>query len=142
MVVNQKPTGKAMSMAGGLAIAGLTSLALTLLCTGIIAKLMEGEMISERSVGYGVMVLLLFASFVSALIACWKIRRQRLAVCALSGTIYFLILLSITALFFGGQYSSIGETALLILCGSMLAAMAGSRENRRGKYRKFKVTAR
>lgn len=131
-----------MSMPGGLAFGGLSSLAVTLIFAAILAKLIEAETLPETSIGYGVMVLLLLASFVGALVASGRIKRQRLLVCLASGLIYFLLLLSMTALFFGGQYSAVWQTALLVLCGSMLAAMMHLREKRGGKRPKIKLPNR
>jgi len=55
-----------------------------------------------------------------------------------SGIIYFATLLVITALFFGAQYSAVGETSLLVLCGSILAALTGKANGRVGKGRRLK----
>lgn len=142
MVVNQKPTGRAMSMPGGLAFGGFCSLVVTLIFAAILAKLIEAETLPETSIGYGVMALLLLASFVGALVSSGRIKRQRLLVCLASGLIYFLLLLSMTALFFGGQYSAVWQTALLVLCGSMLAAMMRLQEKRGGKRPKIKLPNR
>ena len=142
MTVTRKATGRAASMPVGLTIGGVGSLIVTILCAAILAKLMEGEKLPGNGMGYGVMVMLLLASFLGAMAAFGKIKRQRVLVCLASGGIYFGILLSITALFFGGQYSGVGVTALLILCGSGLAALLGLRENRGGKRRKIKLPNR
>lgn len=125
MVVNQKPSGRASSVGAGLAWAGLTSLLMTLAGTGVVAALVSAEQLQQKHIGYGVMVVLLLASWVGAMVAWKKIKRQKLAVCLGAGGVYFAALLAITALFFGAQYSGVGETALLILCGSLLTAFAG-----------------
>lgn len=138
----KKPTGRASSMGVGLAMGGLCGLAITLLGSGIIAKLIDANVFSESSIGYGIMVILLLASFLGSLLAFGKIGRQRLLVCMATGLIQFLLLLSMTALFFGGQYSGVGVTALLIFCGSALAAFLGLRENRGGKTRKIRIPNR
>lgn len=138
----KKPTGRASSMGVGLAMGGLCGLAITLLGSGIIAKLIDANVFSESSIGYGIMVILLLAAFLGSLLAYGKIGRQRLLVCMTTGLIQFLLLLSMTALFFGGQYSGVGVTALLILCGSALAAFLGLRENRGGKTRKIRIPNR
>lgn len=142
MAFSKKPTGRASSMPAGLAMGGLCGLAVTLLGAGILAKLIDANTLPETSIGYGVMVILMLASFLGALLAYNKIKRQRMLVCMASGLSLFLILLSMTALFFGGQYSGVGVTALLILCGSGLAALLGLRENRGGKTRKIKIPNR
>jgi dolichol kinase len=60
-------------------------------------------------------------------------------VCLISGMIYFCVLLSITALCFGGQYQGIGVTGLVVLCGSCCAGLMGLREKKQG--RKGKIPA-
>lgn len=142
MVVNRKVTGKATSMPAGLALGGAVSLGVTLIAAGILAKLVETEALAEENIGYGVMILLLIASMLGAMVAFGKIKRQRLLVCLLSGLVYMAILLSITALFFGGQYEAVGVTALLVIGGSMVTALLGFHEKRGGKRRKVKLAHR
>lgn len=135
MVLNQKPTGRASSMPKGLLAAGVSSLGITLLGAAVLAILVDKEFLEENKIGYGVMMILLIASYVGAIIAWRKIKHQRLVVCLSAGGIYFAILLSITALFFGGQYSAVGETALLVLCGSVLAVLTGLKNGSRKQHR-------
>ncbi|MDD5864063.1 MAG: TIGR04086 family membrane protein [Firmicutes bacterium] len=139
MVVNRKPTGKAMSIPGGLAVGALFSIGATLLLTAVLAKLVEGETVQQENIGYGVMVILTVSAFTGALVSFGRIKRQRLLVCGLSGLLYFVILMSMTALFFGGQYSSVGVTALLILLGSAVAALLGLKQGGGGRRKKIKV---
>ena len=139
MVVNRKPTGRAMSIPGGLAVGILFSMAVTLVLTAVLAKLVETETVPQEKIGYGVMVILVLSAFIGAMTAFSRIKRQRLMVCGLSGVIYFGVLMSITALFFGGQYSAVGVTALLILLGSAAAALLGLKQGRGGSRKKIKV---
>ncbi len=140
MVINCKPTGRAATIPIGLLIGGVTALASTLALTAVLAKLMEGEILPEENVGYGVMFLLLISAFLGSGIACKRVKRRYLLTAALTGVVYVGILLSITALFFGGQYSAVGVTVLLVFCGSLLAAMLFSRngKGRKPKKPKFK----
>ncbi len=135
MIVNQKPTGRAMSMPGGLTIGAVVSLGVTLLFAAVLAKLVDMEKLAWGNIGYGIIVILLLASFSGAMTAYAKIKRQRLLVCGASGVIYFGILLAITALFFGGQYEAVGVTAGLVFGGSACAWLLGLRDggSRRGK---------
>lgn len=142
MIVDSKNTGRALSMPAGLALGGVSSLTMTILLSAVLSKLVDAETLSEENIGYGVMVLLLVASFAGSLISSARIKHQRMLVCLLSGIIYFGILLSITALFFGGQYEAVGVTAILVLGGSITAAFVGLRENRGGKRRKIKAAHR
>lgn len=138
MVVNRKVTGKASSMPAGLALGGAVSLIITLLLAAIIAKMVSAEKLAEENIGYGVMVLLFAASATGALVANGRIKRQRLLVSGLSGLVYVGILVSITALFFGGQYEAVGVTVLLVLGGSTVTALFAKNPKRAGKGRKAK----
>lgn len=142
MVTNRKPTGRAATIPIGLLTGGVTALASTLALTAVLAKLMDGEILPEENIGYGVMMLLLVSSFLGSATACGRVKRRYLLTAALSGAVYVGILLSITALFFGGQYSAVGVTVLLAFCGSLLAAMLFSREGKGRKSRKTKVKNR
>jgi len=136
MGVNQKKTGRASSIPAGLAVGGVVSLLTTLGSTVLLAWLISGGMMAEKNVGYGVLVMILLASFLGSEVAAGRIKHQRVAVCLLSGLVYFGILLSITALFFGGQYQAVGVTALLILGGSGTATLIGLQRNNGRKRRR------
>ena len=138
MVTNRKVSGKAYSLPAGLAYGTVISLGITLVSAAVIGKLVDMEKMSWENVGYGVMVLLLAASFLGAVAAYGKIKRQRLPVCLLSGLLYYGTLLLITALFFGGQFEAVGVTAALVLAGSGTAGLIGMRESRGGKKRKIR----
>ncbi len=138
MTGNKKVTGRASSMPGGLAAGALVQIVLTLGLAALGAKLIDLGYFQENAIGYFAMVILLGASFAGAMVAAGKIKRRRLLVCLLSGTVYFCILLSMTALFFGGQYSGVGVTGLMVLCGVGLSILAGFRGSRGGKHRKIK----
>ena len=133
MVANKKITGRATSLPAGLAIGAVCSLAATLILTAILAKLVEAETLPVEKV---------VSSFAGAMISCGRIKRQRMLVCIVSGVIYFAMLMSMTALFFGGQYSAVGTTALLVLAGSGAAALLGLRQGRGAKRTKIKVPHR
>lgn len=139
MAISQKRTGRAASLPGGLAFGAAISLSITLFAAAILAKMLDTEKLLWENIGYGIMILLLTASYAGAISAYIRIKRQRLMVCLLSGTVYFAILLSITALFFGGQYEAVGVTAALILAGSGTAGLLGIRENRGGKGKKNRM---
>ncbi|MEE1327987.1 MAG: TIGR04086 family membrane protein [Oscillospiraceae bacterium] len=139
MTMNQKPTGTAMSMPAGLAVGGVWSLAITIVLSALIAKLIDGGAVAQGSIGYFVISILLIASITGALQSFRKIKRRRMLVCLISGLIYFCVLLTITALCFGGQYQGIGVTALVVLCGSCCAGLMGLREKKQG--RKGKIPA-
>lgn len=125
MTVNRKPTGTASGIPAGLASGVITAAAVTLAGAAVTAKLIDAEVLGWNASGYSVLLILILASWLGALSAAGRIKRRRLAVCAATGALYFGMLLLTTALFFGGQYSGVGQTALLVFCGSMLGVFTG-----------------
>lgn len=136
-----KATGRTLSMPAGLAVGGLTSLGITLGGSAILAWLIHREMMEMENVGYWILGMLLAASFFGAMTAWRKIRRRRMLVCAASGAVYMGILLAVPALFFGGKYSGVWVTALVVLAGSLAAGLLGLRQGRGARRRKIKIPA-
>lgn len=137
-----KQTGRAVPMPAGLLTGILSSLALTLAGAATIAKLMDMEIMKQQQTGYAVMVLLIAASWLGSWVSFRKIKRQKVRVCLMSGICFYGILLMMTALFFGGQYDGAGETALLVLCGSLLAILLKFHEGNGRKRRHVKIRNR
>lgn len=139
MTVNRKPNGRAMTLPAGSALGAAFALLWTLISSGFLAWLIHNERLPEEAIGYGSMVILLSASILGALVAYGKVKKQRMLTSACSGGIYLLMLLAITALFFGGKYSGMGVTALLILGGSGTAALLGMRQGKSRMKRGRKI---
>lgn len=135
MTVNRRPTGTASSIPTGLTSGAIVFAAMTLAGALLTAYLIESEMISWDNCGYAVMIILLFSSWCGTTISTGRIKRQRLLMAIASGGLFFVMLLATTALFFGGQFSGVGETGLLVFCGSMLACFVnlGGKTGRKGK---------
>lgn len=123
MIYNHKGTGRALSMPAGFAIGLCVSFCSTLILSAILAKLVSAEKLEWETIGYGIMMILLITSVIGAKATCMMIKRRKLISCMLAGLFYWLALLITTALFFGGQYSGMGVTGLIILCGSALVCL-------------------
>ena len=139
MTANRKVTGRAVSIPAGLAMGAAMSILWTVAGAMIVAKLIESEVIPESALGYGAAGILLMGAFLASVTAFRKIKRQRAAVCTLAGLTYFLCLLAITALFFGGQFQAVAVTGVLILAGSgaaVLAGINGAGGKRKQRYKK------
>jgi hypothetical protein len=117
----------------GLAWGALVSLGLTLIGSGIVAFLVDRGTMPVEGIGYGAMGILVISALSGALTAWSKIKRLRLQVCLMSGGIYYLMLLGMTMLFFGGHFRGMGVTALMVACGSILAILGGFSKGRGGK---------
>ena len=77
MAVNQKITGRTMSVPAGLAFGAVISMSVTILAAAVLAKLVDMETLAWESIGYGIMVLLMLASFLGASASYFRIKRQR-----------------------------------------------------------------
>ena len=137
MVLNKNISGKAVPMPIGYAAGAAVSLLLTLIGTAVIVNAVLGGKMAERSIGYGTITILLAASAFGAWLAAALIKRRWVIVCLGAGAIYYLTLLGITALFFGGQYHGMGVTALVILAGCGAVGLLGLKGEGMGrKHRK------
>ena len=136
-----------MSIPGGLALSTAVSLGVTLILSAVVAKMVDAELMGEGAIGYGSLATLLTASISGAIgygalitlltsaiagaaFAATKIKRQRMLVCFLSGLVYYITLLGITALFFGGQYQGMGITALVIAGGCGTVILMGMKQGK------------
>ena len=135
-MVNQKVTGTAVTMPMGIGIGCGVSMLLTILGSGLVAKLISMEALQENAIGYGAMMIILLSSISGAGIAVNRVKKRMLQVAALVGGLYYVMLLGATALFFGGQYQGMGVTALLILAGCGVAVLIAGREKKSKRYRK------
>ena len=124
--------GHTMTMPGGALFGAALAMAWTLMAAAFVGWLLHSERILESGIGYGSMGILLSASMLGAAVAQRKVQRQRLLAAAGAGGIYFLMLLGLTALFFGGQYTGFGVTALLVMGGSLVTALLAGRQKRGG----------
>ena len=138
MRVNRKPTGRAVSVPVGLGWGLLTSAVITMSGCLLAAYLINREILSWNHSGYCVMVILLLSAWAGAAVTAGKIKRRRAVMCLGAGIGYFLMLIAMAALFFGGHYSGVGETGLMIFCGSMLGVLTGIREKRGRNTPKFR----
>ena len=137
MVRNKKVTGTAKSVPVGIFIGTLAALGVTVTGSLITAWLVINEKTSENAIGYFAMLILLAASMAGAYTAQSLVKHQRMVICASVGVAYYISLLAVTALFFGGQYQGMGVTALTVAAGIGAVILIGLKgEN--GHRRKFK----
>ena len=138
----QHMKGRAVTIPGGLAIGGIVSMIITVLLAGVGAHLVIQEILPQEQIGYCSIFALTTAEIIGAITATVKVKRRKLIVCLLSGLVYFLMLLSMTALFFGGQYEGMEVTFLTIALASVAAALITSREGKTNKRRSYKKSGR
>ena len=131
--------GKAASIPAGILTGGITGLAISVAGAMLAGKMLDLEWIPMTSIGYLAMVILLVSAYTASQSAWARVKHKRAAVSMGAGGSYYLMLLAVTALFFGGQYTGMGVTALLVLAGSGSSVLIGlyrKQPGNRGKYRK------
>jgi len=116
-------TGKIKTVPAGLAIAASASMITTLIFTAMIANFLNTEKITWEQAGYWIMGMLFAASFIGGKVGISAIGHQQFMISAMTGFVYWGMLLCITALFFGGLFDAVGVTAGIIGAGSCSAAL-------------------
>lgn len=142
MTIRKLQNGRATSTVQGLMTGLAVSLIVTLIAAAILTKMIEKEILAWQNVGYAIIPILMFASFIGAFTACQKIKRQMLVVSMLSGLLYWIALIAATALFYGGKYEAVVVTASLILAGCFIAFFCITPKTTRRRSRKNKVYTR
>lgn len=129
-------SGRATSIPIGLTIGAVISLIITLAGTATTAHLVGTEKIGEEGIGYAAMLILFISSAIGAWGAISNIKRMRLQVCMMSSGVYYLILIAITAMFFGGQYGGMLVTAIVTFAGGAVVAVLPGKTWNKMKFKK------
>ena len=121
MTINHKKRRTASSLPAGLVIGLLSGVLASVMLTAIFAYFIAMEKLAQESIGWCAMAVLFTGSCVSAWVSAKKVQSRTAMVCALGSGIYFLTMVGITALFFGGIYDGVGVSAVLIAVGCAAA---------------------
>lgn len=135
MATGNKARGTAVSMPAGIACGVVLSLVITCILAVVLTWLVLEGKIAEETLGYFVMGLLAISSALGSLLAALRIKRRWMMVCLLTGSVFYLILLIVTVVFFGGNFQGVGVSGLLVLTGAMVSGVSGLGKNRGSKQR-------
>ena len=135
MTTTIKHNGKAKSIPGGMAIATAVSMITTFLLSGLIAYGLHIEKMTWEQAGYWIMGMLFSASFLGSKCAYAAIKHQRGLLAVMHGVIYWGMLLCLTALFFGGEFGAVWETACIIGAGCGTAGLISGPERKKQRRR-------
>ncbi len=117
--------GRATSLPAGILAGGFAGLLFSVVGALVAGKMLDKEWIRMDSIGYAALIILLAGGYLAAQTAWLRVKHKRAVVGLGAGGIYYLMLLALTVVFFGGQYSGMGVTALLILAGSGSSVLVG-----------------
>lgn len=105
---------------------------LTISAAMLSALILNGS-IPERRMKYFVLALIVISVFLGTVIGRKGAEEYRKTVCIITGITIFCFMLLVTAILFGGEYTGVGETGLLILCGCTLPLFVGPYRTKKKK---------
>lgn len=138
MITKQSTQLNINKVVKGIGVSLLASLLITIAGAAIGAWLLSSEKIAMENARFITVVFLLLSSIIGALFAVSIINEKRVPVCIISGAAYFLLMLAITALFFEGTYSGVGESGMVIFAGVFAVALLGLKGEKRTIKRRRK----
>ena len=120
----------------------LTSLGVFLLLALVLTWLVTRETLPVGQVRKAVWAALVLAALLGALLAEKRVGQMALLTGAATALVFFLALLSGTALFFNGQYAGLLGNGFSVLAGGLTAGLLGAREKRPRKHRRKNYVSR
>ena len=107
----------------------------------VLATMIINGKIGENSMRYGCLAVLAVSAVLGSLIAALTASERKIIAATAVGASMFAVLISCTALFFGGQYSGIAVTLLLTvgigLCVGIISSKKKGRPYKRVKKYRF-----
>ena len=138
MPSGNKLNGRAVGMPEGLAIGILWAIGWTALSVMVIGLLITKEIIKFEWIGYCIVFILISAPFIGSKIAYRKIKCKRLPVSTYTAAIYFVVLLGLNALCFGGRFEAVGVTLMCVCSGAFLSVLIDGAGKSRSTNRVYK----
>ena len=136
MIQNQKSRANTSNLTKCIAVGTLSSMCSTILGVCIAAWLLVSEKFDENAINYITLLVLLFSSAAGVYISTLLTQEKHIIVGMSVGLLFLLTLLGITALFFKGSYSGVGENALVITAGAISVVLL--RKNNRTNRKKIR----
>ena len=134
----KRTTGQAPSQGKQLLRALLWVLIWTVGASLAVAILVDREILPMEKVGYGSMVILLICGYLLARKSGTGKGRGQLIGTAVSVGTYYLLLLLVNGMFFGGEFRGFGVTLVVLLIGATLGSLhprKGRGVNARRRYK-------
>ena len=135
----KKMTGRAPSLWKSVGAGVTLGAAWTLLCAMVMAELVNMEIMSMEHIGYGSMAAVLSAVFAGASLAGKRAGHMVLQAAVISGAAYFLCLLLVNVLFFGGCFSGFGVTLILVCLATGASVLTVGKGSGKAKRKRYKI---
>ena len=131
----KQQTGKMPNLGKSVGRGVLTAAVVAFLATALLAKLVDMELLKMENLGYGIMILHPLAVFLGSGSAGRRGGHRAPAAVAMTGAGYYLVLLLVNALFFGGDFTGMGVTLLLTGLGTCAGILTTGKREGRGRKR-------
>ncbi len=129
---------KPLPMAAVCAIGAGISLIFTFLASVLLAYLMEQGSVEPSGVSSWSLIITVISTAAGIWIATRIYKEQRLTVCGITGAGYYLTLIAVTGLFFGGQYQGMLAGLGMVFLGCVVNLLPMVLGKTGGKRHKFK----
>lgn len=135
----KQQTGRSPNLAKAGSVGVLTALVTGVLGTGVLAKLVDAEFMKLENLGYGILILHLLSVFLGARSAMGRGGHRANAAAGITAAGYYLCLLLVNGLFFGGNYTGLGVTLVLTLLAAVGAIGIGRKGRGRAQQKRYKI---
>ena len=135
MKLQTKGNTKEKSLILSVALGVCFSMLMTISGAALTALMVNGQTIGEGRAGLAAKIIVGLSTIVGCVVASLFAKRLRLQVCMLCGGTYYSVLLGMTALLFGGEYTSMGITALIVLIFCVGTAFIPDKKGRKWTHR-------
>ena len=129
----KRTAGKTSSIPASLAIGAGAGILVMLMTAALGALAVAQEWINEDAITIVSVVITVLAAAVAAITSASIAGKRKLQISLLSGVVLFLLLLACNAMFFDGQYSSVGGSAIAIIVTCAATSLLSVKEGRTGK---------
>lgn len=121
--MSKKEYRNTMSIPAAVGVGTVISTIVMLIGAIVITLLISNELISDQSMDYGVLALTMLSAILGCSVSNVVAKRRLLIVSVCTAVTFLLVLISITAIFYGGQYSAIPVMAQVILGGGVSSVL-------------------
>ncbi len=117
-----------------LLISWLAEISILMVGTAVLAMLISQKVISERSSGYGIVLVVLLASLLGTIMMLLGNENRKILGAGAITVLIWLSLLAFNALFLQGEYEGVAAMLCLIFGGSFTAVLLRIDKRKRCKY--------
>lgn len=135
----KKANGTAPSILRAAVFGTGTSCICAILWAALLAKLLDGEVIEMETVGYWAMAAHVTAVLAGGLFAAGRAGHRRVWAVGITGAGYYICLLLVNALFFGGQFTGLGVTFLLVAAAVGAGTLTAGKGSTGTRHRRYKI---